>query len=112
MPNVKVIDNGNETTLKVTKGEVLSKVLKDNNIDIMFPCGANGRCGKCLVKVISGNAPISSTDENKLSQEQIKEGFRASCRLYVEEDLTVEIEQKNPSLGRSIFNRRNCTKRL
>lgn len=100
MPNVKVIDNGKEVILQATKGEVLSKVLKDNNINIKFPCHANGRCGKCLVKVISGNVPVSSTDEKKLSPEQIKEGLRASCRLYVEEDLTVEIEQRKFSLFR------------
>lgn len=94
MPTVKLINNGKEYDFKVTKGEVLSKVLKDNDVNIMFPCGCNGRCGKCLVKVTSGEVPTSKTDENKLSQEDIDNGLRASCRLYVDNDITVEVAQR------------------
>lgn len=94
MPTVKVIDDDKEINIKVTQGEFLGKYLKDNNLDISFNCRSNGRCGKCLVKIIEGNADISSTDEKKLSIEQQKEGLRASCRLAVRDNLTIKVFKK------------------
>lgn len=43
-------------------------------------CSGNGQCGKCRVRVISGNASVSAADKKHLSQEEISDGYRIACQ--------------------------------
>lgn len=71
MSNNRVICESNENLLK--------RLLKDN-IFINNPCNGKGTCGKCKVKVISGElSPICSSEKELLTNTEINQGIRLAC---------------------------------
>ena len=49
-----------QKALKTVKGRRLQELISDAGISFAFPCGGNGRCGKCIVTFTSG-APAPKT---------------------------------------------------
>ncbi len=73
----------------------LLQLLLENDIFVDNPCNGNGSCGKCKVRVLEGNLPPLSQGERKLLKEdEINAGIRLSCLVVPEEDITIEILQK------------------
>ncbi len=73
----------------------LLQLLLENDIFVDNPCNGNGTCGKCKVRVLEGNLPPLSKGERKLLKEdEINSGIRLSCLVVPEEDIKVEILQK------------------
>lgn len=99
----------------------LLQLLLENDIFVDNPCNGNGTCGKCKVRVLEGNLPPLSKGERKLLKEdEINAGIRLSCLVVPEEDITIEILQKerkhkilttgyvpefefNPTISKKIF---------
>jgi uncharacterized 2Fe-2S/4Fe-4S cluster protein (DUF4445 family) len=73
----------------VEAGTNLLEAVREAGIDLGSPCGGNGTCGKCAVKITSGN--FRHQDDFHLSEELKASGYVLSCRISVESDLTVEI---------------------
>jgi uncharacterized 2Fe-2S/4Fe-4S cluster protein (DUF4445 family) len=55
------------------------------------PCGAAGTCGKCRVRVVTGQLPPSEADYRVLEPEEVEAGWRLGCQTVFESDATVEI---------------------
>ncbi len=73
----------------------LLQLLLENDIFVDNPCNGNGSCGKCKVRVLEGNLPpLSPTERKLLKEDEINAGIRLSCLVVPEEDITVEILQK------------------
>ncbi len=65
---------------------------------VEFPCGGNGVCEGCKVKVLSGNLPLTEEQENMLSKKEASEGWRLACRCTAGEDITLELAQWEASV--------------
>lgn len=76
-------------TVTAKRGETLLNVLQENRLIGDFPCAGNGTCGKCRVKVISGAAWVTEEDRTHLTQSEIQEGYRLSCRLKITSPMEV-----------------------
>ncbi len=50
-----------------------------NNNYISMPCGGNGICGKCKVKILKGDIPENKRDKQFLTSEELKQGYRIAC---------------------------------
>ena len=61
------------------------------------PCGGKGRCGKCRIQVLEGEAWISPEDEKVFTEEELREGWRLSCQLYPTEELTISFSLNDES---------------
>ncbi len=73
----------------------LLQLLLENDIFVDNPCNGNGSCGKCKVRVLEGNLPpLSQTERKLLKEDEIDTGIRLSCLVVPEEDITIEILQK------------------
>lgn len=73
----------------------LLKILLENEVFVDNPCNGKGSCGKCKIKLLEGNLPdISETEERLLKKEEIDSGIRLSCLVVPQEDIVVEILQK------------------
>ncbi|MBD3376519.1 DUF4445 domain-containing protein [candidate division KSB1 bacterium] len=59
--------------------------------DFEMPCGGVGLCGKCRVRVVSGQAPVTRQDQKYFSRQELKQGWRLGCQMLVKNDLTLEI---------------------
>ncbi len=77
--------------LLLTEGGKLSDLIIKNGIKPDMPCGGSGNCGKCRVRFISEAPAASDADRKFLSEEQIKEGWRLSCRTFVEGETEIEL---------------------
>ena len=58
-------------------------------VDLLLPCGGQGRCGRCLVVVRKGGVRRRSVA--KLSSEEIERGYALACQTVVEGDVTVYV---------------------
>jgi len=82
-------------TIETKKGKTLLDIAQKENIKIKAPCDGKGKCGKCLVKVISGKANPPTKNELKiLSEKKLKEGYRFACEISEMDDLVVEWPSK------------------
>lgn len=61
------------------------------------PCGGKGRCGKCGIQVLAGEAPVCPEDEKQFTEKELADGWRLSCRLYPSEDLKIAFGQNDES---------------
>lgn len=84
------VQNGTELkTITLHEHESLMDSLIREGYYINAVCGGKGRCGKCKVQVISGNASVSSEDKLFFSEKELESGHRLSCTLYPTENLTI-----------------------
>ena len=77
------------TRVRVSTGTLLSEAAQQAGIDIVQPCGGQGRCGRCALQVISGSVRRRST--LRLSPEDIEKGYALACQSVVEGDIVVSV---------------------
>lgn len=73
----------------VPTGTLLSEAAHHAGIEIAQPCGGQGRCGRCAVRITEGTARKRST--LRLSAEDVSAGYALACQTVVESDLTVHV---------------------
>ncbi len=78
-----VITEEKKLTFPIGVNENVLNVLLDSGVvDITSPCGGNGLCGKCLVKVIGVDpCPIHPDEIRLLTTTQLEQHLRLSCRM-------------------------------
>ena len=81
--------NGSEVVLHAAEGDNLLEAARRANVAIDAPCSGNGACGKCKVKLISGE--LESPKTRHISDEEYNEGWRLSCVSKVLTDVVVEV---------------------
>jgi len=78
---------------KIKTGKTILDAAKELDIKIKDSCGGKGKCGKCIVKVTSGDVSEPTKNEIKiLKQKEIKEGYRLACEAVVTGDIEIELE--------------------
>lgn len=78
-------------TISVEPGAKLSIALNQHEIFVETPCGARGYCRKCVVKLLGAAPDPTPADLEQLSPEELALGYRLSCQVTVDRDLTVAI---------------------
>ncbi|OGO25877.1 MAG: hypothetical protein A2W33_08510 [Chloroflexi bacterium RBG_16_52_11] len=73
--------------VKVPTGTLLVEAARLAGIDVMQPCGGQGRCGRCVVQIAGGTARRRST--LRLSAEDIAQGYSLACQTVIEGDVAV-----------------------
>ncbi|MFZ5857627.1 MAG: ASKHA domain-containing protein [Chloroflexota bacterium] len=71
----------------VPTNTLLADAALQAGIDIGQPCGGQGRCGRCAVKVTEGQVRRRST--LRLSEADIADGYALACQTAVEGDVSV-----------------------
>jgi len=83
------------------------------------PCGGQGRCGKCAVRILSGAGEATSLERGIFASEELAEGWRLACVTRVKgnvevmvppEALVVEHRIAVEGLGREILVEPNVQK--
>jgi uncharacterized 2Fe-2S/4Fe-4S cluster protein (DUF4445 family) len=78
-------------TFETKEGATIYESLKANGIFLVSPCGGKGTCGKCMVKVISGDVEVRAY--GKLSQKERLDGIVPACQGTAASDLTITIPE-------------------
>ena len=77
--------------LAVSPGISVLEACREHDIDLPGICGGRGRCRECRVTVIGRVIAPSALDQSLLEPDDIARGWRLSCQLKVDGDLTVEL---------------------
>ncbi len=78
-------------TVAVASGVSVLEACRENDVDLPGICGGRGRCRECRVTVVGRAMPPSALDRSLLEPEDLARGWRLSCQLKVDGDLTVEL---------------------
>ncbi|MFZ2656933.1 MAG: ASKHA domain-containing protein [Victivallales bacterium] len=62
---------------------------------IKNPCAGQGTCGKCRIRILSGEAAPSDKCRNIFSEKELSEGWRLACRTHVTGDLSIEVPDES-----------------
>ncbi len=62
-------------------------------ITLNTPCGGQGTCGKCKVRVVSNACEPGDRERKVFSEAEIAEGYRMACQSSVCGDTTIEVPE-------------------
>ncbi len=82
-------ESGEGVTAFAASGENLLEVARKTNVAIDAPCSGNAACGKCRVKLLSGE--LNSQKTRHISDEEYAAGWRLACVSKVEADVEVMV---------------------
>jgi uncharacterized 2Fe-2S/4Fe-4S cluster protein (DUF4445 family) len=75
--------------VRVPTGTLLSEAAHLAGVEIMQPCGGQGRCGRCAVQVQRGTVRRRST--LRLSEDDVAAGYALACQSVIEGDVHILI---------------------
>ena len=81
--------NGADVVMHAMEGDNLLAAAQRANVAIDAPCSGNGACGKCKVKLVSGE--LDSPQTRHISDAEYAQGWRLSCVSKLVSDVTVEV---------------------
>ncbi len=84
---------GTNKRFEVKEGEEIYKTLKRNDIYLAAPCGGNGTCGRCKVKVLAGKYKVISY--GKLDQKERQKGIVLACLTIPEKNTLIDIPEES-----------------
>ncbi|MBU3142653.1 ASKHA domain-containing protein [Clostridium sp. CF012] len=75
----------------------LLNIIQEKGIGMEGPCGGQGSCGKCKIRILKGEINQPTEEEAiHLTKEEIVQGIRLACYVKPQSDLTVGLlEDKN-----------------
>jgi len=82
---VRFLPSGRE--VEVPAGALIGDAAQQAGVDVLMPCGGQGRCGRCAVIVQEGAVRRRSTQ--RLSPEDVANGYALACQTVVEGDVVV-----------------------
>jgi uncharacterized 2Fe-2S/4Fe-4S cluster protein (DUF4445 family) len=75
--------------VSVPTGTLITEAAKLAGVEITQPCGGQGRCGRCAVKIESGSVRRRST--LRLSPADIEAGYALACQTVIEGDACITV---------------------
>ena len=90
-PSHRIILWPTRVELSARAGTSLRDLLFEQGVE--FPCGGQGRCRGCRIRVLKGHAEVNRAQQERLSPGEIAEGWRLACQCAVEGDLEIELRQ-------------------
>jgi len=94
----QVIFQGLEKTIEVPTGTGLLDAARQVGVEIDAPCGGEGACGKCIVRILSGE--VDSDSLGALPAATVADGYVLACKTNVlEDDICVEVPDKKGREG-------------
>lgn len=81
------IEGATPVIMEANKGDNLLELARRGNVAIDAPCSGNGSCGKCRVKLVSGQ--VESAPSRHITPEEYQEGWRLACSCKVVEDAEI-----------------------
>ena len=75
----------------VEAGQTIAMAAQEAGIELLAPCGGQGKCGKCRVEIKQGHAEISASERGFFSEQELAHGYRLACQTQVHDNLVVYI---------------------
>jgi uncharacterized 2Fe-2S/4Fe-4S cluster protein (DUF4445 family) len=94
---------GDVVVADVPRGESVLRAAMQADLHINASCGGSGSCGKCRIKVVSGE--VESERSSKVSDDEWADGIRLACRTHVLSDIEVFIPETSRMGDASVLER-------
>ncbi|MFI4910743.1 MAG: ASKHA domain-containing protein [Sedimentisphaeraceae bacterium JB056] len=91
----KVIFQPSGKNIEVSAGMTITQAAKSCGLEMIAPCGSQGTCGKCRVRVSSGQLAIGEGDRTFFSDSELARGWRLACKTIITDDITVDLPQSS-----------------
>lgn len=75
-------------------GNKLLGALAGKGIFLSSACGGGGTCGLCKCQVFDGGGDVLPTEQEKLTRQEIREGWRLSCQVAVKQDMKIHVPEE------------------
>jgi uncharacterized 2Fe-2S/4Fe-4S cluster protein (DUF4445 family) len=75
--------------VRVSTNTLLVEAAHRAGVEVLQPCGGQGRCGRCILQVLDGQVRRRST--LRLTTDDVASGYALACQTVVEGDLRVAI---------------------
>ncbi len=90
---VPVVFQPSGKTVHVLRGTLLLEAAAGAGIVLDQPCGGEGGCGKCRVRVAGGTCDPTSAESKTLCCEELRSGWRLACQALVSGPATVDVPE-------------------
>ncbi len=88
-------------TVRVPAGTTVREAASLAGIPLEYPCGGQGTCGKCRVKVSDSNGKPGPAEAAALSEADLRAGFRLACQSRLSNNTIIEIPESALPLGKN-----------
>ena len=82
-----VLFDSADKPVRVPTGTLLADAARLAGVEISQPCGGQGRCGRCAVKITSGT--VRRRSSLRLSPDDLALGYALACQTVVEGNVAV-----------------------
>ncbi|MEI6646023.1 MAG: ASKHA domain-containing protein [bacterium] len=79
-----------QASVQIEEGATIWDAARQAGLLLETPCNGAGTCGKCRVRVVSGETEARPS-EHRLSRVELENGWRLACETVVTDSLEVEI---------------------
>jgi uncharacterized 2Fe-2S/4Fe-4S cluster protein (DUF4445 family) len=77
--------------VSVPRGAAMREAAARAGILLDYPCGGQGNCGKCRIRIMGTPPPPTPAEELALAPELLADGMRLACQSTVTGPTTVEV---------------------
>lgn len=88
---IKIVVENQGKKYECVAGSSLLDTMRAHGVRLDAPCGGSGRCGKCRVRVVSGELPVTVEDRRFLSERELESGVRLACTARPTSDLRIRL---------------------
>jgi uncharacterized 2Fe-2S/4Fe-4S cluster protein (DUF4445 family) len=92
---ITVTGRGETVLFWCSETENLLEAMLRQDIYISAVCGGRGTCGKCKIQLLQGELTITEFDQKTFTQEELRDGYRLSCKAYPVSDCTIRVASRD-----------------
>ena len=83
-----------DKTVTASTGALVTDALRQAGLEILQPCGGQGRCGRCAVIVESGAPSVRRRSAIRLTTADVEAGYALACQSVIEGDAAIFIPEQ------------------
>ena len=107
MSSIKVVFEPENRAVEVPRGATVLEAAREASIPLFHPCGGQGICGRCQVKILDACFPQTEREQELFSEMPEADKWHLSCitklnqdcRVFVPPETTVTLTGDKRSLG-------------
>lgn len=88
---VTVCSKDGKRQITCEEGESILAAYRRQGGAVSAVCGGKGSCGKCKIRLVSGELAVTSADRAAFGEDELRKGYRLSCVAHPETDCMVEL---------------------
>ena len=91
MNRYKLTFEPGDYVVDITEGTTIREAIITAGLDFDFPCGGRGACGKCRIKILDKDIPVTEKDKRILGEKELTDGVRLACQTVIHKSMAVQL---------------------